>query len=128
MVGGQGSRPEGCQPELSAIGYRWRLHPAVDRQIDELRRQDAAAIYAQMDVVRLVGHSAARHLREDVYELEAHGIDQSYRHLFSAEGSRGRLLLAVVLFAKHTQKTPRSVIDLALRRRDQWRAKGRSRA
>jgi phage-related protein len=93
-----------------------------------LRREDAAAIYAQMVVVRVVGHSVARHLREDVYELEAHGIDQSYRLLFSPEGSKGRILLAVVLFAKHSQKTPKSVIDLALHRRDQWRAKGRTRA
>ena len=36
--------------------------------------------------------------------------------------SKGRILLAVVLHEKHTQKTPKHVIDLAKDRRDRWRA------
>ena len=36
--------------------------------------------------------------------------------------SKGRILLAVVLHEKHTQKTPKPVIDLAKDRPDRWRA------
>jgi len=116
----------GADGAHGAVGHRWRLHPVVDGQIDALPREDAAAIYAKMAVLRTMGHTASRHLREDIYEIEAHGVDNSYRLLFSAEGSKGRILLAVVLFAKHTQKTPKAVIRLALSRRDQWRAHRRS--
>lgn len=35
---------------------------------------------------------------------------------------KGRILLAVVLHEKHTQKTPKQVIDLAKDRRDRWHA------
>ena len=66
--------------------------------------------------------TAARHLVEDIYEVEAHGIDSSYRLLFSSEGTKGRVLLALVLHEKHTQKTTPRVIALARRRRDRWRS------
>ena len=50
------------------------------------------------------------------------GIDNSCRLLFSSEGKKGRVLLAVVLHEKHTQRTPPRVIVLVRRRRDRWRA------
>ena len=80
------------------------------------------SIHAQMLIVRQDGLRAAWHLVEDIYEVEAHGVDNSYRLLFSTEGAKGRILLAVVLHEKHTQKTPKHVIELARDRRDRWRA------
>lgn len=82
------------------------------------------SIHAQMIIVRQDGLSAARHLVEDIYEVEAHGVDHSYRLLFTSEGQKGRVLLAVVLMAKQTQRTPKRVLDLARRRRDDWRLRG----
>jgi len=41
-----------------------------------------------MKIVQQDGLKAARHLGEDIYEVEAHGIDNSYRLLFSSEGKR----------------------------------------
>jgi len=41
-----------------------------------------------MLIVRPDGLRAARHLVEDIYEVEAHGVDNSYRLLFSTEGNR----------------------------------------
>ena len=77
-----------------------------------------------MIIVRQDGLRAACHLLENIYEVEAHGIDRSYRLVFSSEGRKGRILLAVVLLEKKSQKTPKRIIDLALRRRDDWRGRG----
>ena len=77
-----------------------------------------------MVIVRQDGLKAARHLVEDIYEVEAHGVDHSYRLLFSSEGKKGRVLLAVVLLEKKSQKTPKTVIALARQRRDDWRSRG----
>lgn len=85
------------------------------------------SIHAQMTIVKQGGLKAARHLVEDVYEVEAHGVDRSYRVLFSSEGSKGRILLTLVLLEKQTRKTPKSVIELAKRRRNAWRCAQRGR-
>jgi phage-related protein len=111
-----------ARPDQGDVSHRWRIHPIVDKEMDGLRDEDAVSIHAQMEIVRQDGLKAARHLVEDIYEVQAHGVDNSYRLLFSTEGSKGRILLAVVLHEKHTQKTPRHVIDLAKERRDRWRA------
>jgi len=110
------------RPDQGDVSHRWRIHPVVDKQMDGLGDEDAVSIHAQMEIVRQDGLKAARHLVEDIYEVEAHGVDTSYRLLFSAEGAKGRILLAVVLHEKHTQKTPKHVIELARDRRDRWRA------
>jgi phage-related protein len=111
-----------ARPDQGDVSHRWRIHPIVDKEMDGLRDEDAVSIHAQMEIVRQDGLKAARHLVEDIYEVQAHGVDNSYRLLFSTEGSKGRILPAVVLHEKHTQKTPRHVIDLAKERRDRWRA------
>jgi phage-related protein len=77
-----------------------------------------------MIIVRQDGLRAARHLLEDIYEVEAHGIDHSYRLIFSSEGRKGRILLAVVLLEEKSQRTPKRIIDLARKRRDNWRGRG----
>lgn len=43
-----------------------------------------------MLIVRQDGLRAARDLLQDIYEVEAHGIDHSYRLVFSSEGRKGR--------------------------------------
>jgi phage-related protein len=112
------------------VSHRWRFweNARGDRviadEIDALPAEDALSIHAQMIIVRQDGLRAARHLVEDIYEVEAHGIDHSYRLLFSSEGRKGRILLAVVLLEKKSQRAPRRVIDLARRRRDDWRGRG----
>lgn len=110
------------RPDQGDVSHRWRFIPTVGREIDGLPDEDAVSIHAQLRIVQQDGLKAARHLIEDIYEVEAHGIDNSYRLLFSSEGKKGRVLLAVVLHEKHTLKTPPRVIALAKRRRDRWRA------
>jgi phage-related protein len=118
------------RPSAQAVSHRWRFwenrrgDKAIAEQIDALNDEDARSIQAQMVIVRQDGLTAARHLVEDIYEVEAHGVDHSYRLLFSSEGKKGRILLAMVLLEKKTQKTPKSVIELAKRRRDDWRRRG----
>jgi phage-related protein len=112
------------RPDQGDVSHRWRIIPVVDKEMDDLQDEDVVSLHAQMRIVQQDGLRAARHLVEDIYEVEAHGVDNSYRLLFSSEGTKGRILLAVVLLEKHTQRTPRPVIDLAKRRRDLWRANG----
>jgi phage-related protein len=47
-----------------------------------------------------------------------------YRLVFSSEGRKGRILLAVVLLEKKSHRTPKRIINLARRRRDEWRGRG----
>ncbi len=109
------------------VSHRWRFwetrrgDKVVAEEIDALPEEDALSIHARMKIVRDDGLEASRHLREDVHELEANGVDRSYRLQFSSEGARGRVLLALVLLEKRTQRTPKRVVELALRRRDDWR-------
>lgn len=110
-----------------AVSHRWRFwtndrgDKVIAEEIAALPAEDALSIHARLFIVRDEGLTAARHLVEDVYEAEAHGLDHSYRLLFTSEGAKGRILLALVLIEKKTQKTPKRVLDLALHRRDRWR-------
>lgn len=119
-----------ARPSEQAIKHRWRFWEnargdrVVADEIDALPEEDSLSVHAQMIIVRQDGLKAARHLLEDVYEVEAHGIDHSYRLLFSSEGNKGRVSLAVVLLEKKSQKTPKPTLKLALRRRDDWRDRG----
>lgn len=71
--------------------------------------------------VRRNGLVAARHLRGDLYELRAEGLEASYRLLFAEEGAKGRVLLALHGISKKTQRTPPQALDLAERRLADWR-------
>jgi len=118
------------RPSSQRVSHRWRFWEnargdrVIAHEIDALPAEDALSIHAQMIIVRQDGLRAARHLLEDIYEVEAHGIDHSYRLVFSSEGRKGRILLAVVLLEKSSQKTPKRIIDLARKRRDNWRGRG----
>lgn len=111
------------------MSHRWRFweNSRGDRviadEINALAAEDVVSIHAQMLIVRQDGFAATRHLVEDIYEVEAHGIDHSYRLLFSSEGKKARILLAVLLIEKKSQRTPRRSIELAQKRRDDWRSR-----
>lgn len=93
--------------------------------LDHLTDEDAAEVFDAMKEVRDTGLSAARHLRGDVYEVRADGPGGSFRVLFSSEGAKGRILLALTALAKKTQRTPPDAIELAARRLADWRRRAR---
>ncbi len=109
---------------------RWRdYRTAAGRRpikefIDRLSDVDAAAVVAAMKDVRETGLAAARHLRGEIYEVRADGDRQTFRILFAPEGRRSQVLLALEGFSKKTQKTPSEKIQLAERRRADWRRRG----
>jgi phage-related protein len=110
---------------------RWRHYETVAGKrpvlefIHKLPDADKAAVLAAMQEVRRDGTRAARHLRDDLYEVRADGERVIYRILFAREGTRGQILLSLVAFHKKTQKTPPRQIELAERRLRDWRSRGR---
>lgn len=86
-----------------------------------LSDEDVAVIVDAMKEVADVGLSAARHLREDLYEVRA----RNFRIPFAPEGQYGQVLLALEGFTKKTPKTPPHKIELALKRLADWRSRGR---
>ena len=98
-------------------------HRPVREYIRSLAAEDAAEVLAAMDEVVERGLEAARHVREDLYEVRAWGSHQTYRILFAPEGRYGQVLLALEGFSKKTRKTPPEKIDLALARLRDWRAR-----
>ena len=78
-------------------------------------------------LLTLEGLPAAKHLRGDIYEVKADASTRSFRLLFSTEGRRGNVLLALSAFVKKTQKTPKQELDLAERRLVDWRGRGKRR-
>jgi phage-related protein len=99
----------------------------VKEFIAELDDADAEEVLAAMKDVQTNGLVAARHLRGEIYEVRAESARNNYRVLFATEGRRNRVLLALVVIPKKTQKTPAGTIDLAERRLRDWRARGRPR-
>ncbi|MGA7704121.1 MAG: type II toxin-antitoxin system RelE/ParE family toxin [Solirubrobacteraceae bacterium] len=116
--------------EPRPIRRRWRDYRTasgrspVEEFIDGLSDSDTAAVLAGMEEVRDRGLRAARHLEGEVWEVRVDGDRVIYRILFAEEGSRGQVLLALEGFNKKTQKTPPSVIKLAMRRLADWRRRG----
>ena len=114
------------------IKRRWRHYATpsgarpVDTYLDELTDDDAARVLARMAKIRVEGTPAARHLVEDLWEARIDGHGVTHRILFTEEGSKARILLAIDGFTKKSPKTPVRIIKLALRRRDEWRSRGAS--
>jgi phage-related protein len=84
--------------------------------------QDRRAILGAMNELRLEGPRAARHLRGDVYEVRVRTATGQFRVLFSQESRT--VLLALLGYAKHSQRIPRQVLELAERRLRDWRDRG----
>src|SRR5438270_5216459 len=78
----------------------------VKDEFADLSDEDLSEVLAEMALVRKYGLDAARHLRGDIYEVRADGVDQSYRILFAKEGRYGQILLALEAFSKKQQRTP----------------------
>jgi phage-related protein len=79
-----------------------------------------------MREVRERGTTAARHLRGDIYEVRADAATRSFRLLFSCEGKYSQVLLSLSLYEKRTQRAPTREIELAEKRLNEWRARGRN--
>lgn len=116
-----------------AVRRRWRFYATVagHKPVLEFLRDlvpehaaDAAQIAEEMENIRQEGTRAARKLSGDIYEVRIDGDRVIYRVLFSVEGERGRILLALEAFSKKTQKTPPQLIELAERRLADWRRRG----
>lgn len=115
------------------VQRRWRFYAtaAGRKPVLEFLREllgahpgDAAQIAEEMEHVRRLGLRAARKLTGNLYEVRIDGDRVIYRVLFSVEGERGRILLAIEAFSKKTQKTPPQTIALAERRLADWRGRG----
>ena len=110
---------------------RWRAYRTpsgrnpVGEFIRDLPDEDAEEVLAAMKDVRLNGPSAGRHLRGSIWEVRADAPGGAFRILFSQEGKRSQVLLALVPLAKKTQKTPDEAIRLAERRLSDWHTRGR---
>lgn len=79
-------------------------------------------MFAAMRAVAQDGTRAARHLEGDLWEVRADGDKATYRVIFSEEGKRSQVLLALEAFSKKTQKTPRRTIKQAKQRLKTWRS------
>ena len=92
--------------------------------IDELTDEEVASIVAGMKEVIEIGLAAAKHLRDDIYEVRADAATRSFRVLFAAEGRYSQVLLSLSAFEKRTQKTPPRELALAEGRLRDWRTRG----
>lgn len=97
----------------------------VKNFIDSLDKFDRLAIYAAMGDVRESGLRSAKHLRGDIWEVRADGLNNIYRVLFATEGRYSQVLLSLEAFAKKTQKTPSAKLSLADRRFRDWRSRSK---
>lgn len=115
------------------VRRRWRdYRTATGRRpvkefITALSDDDQTEIAAAMKDVTDHGLSMARHLRGEIYEVRASGVQQEFRVLFAVQGARSQILLSLEAFSKKTRKSPPPKIQLAERRLRDWRKRGRGR-
>ncbi len=93
--------------------------------LDSLGDEDAADVIAAMKVVAKEGVRVAKHVEGEIYEVKAEGDRQSFRILFAREGEHDQVLLALEAFSKKQGRLPRETIELAKRRLNDWRGRGR---
>ena len=86
--------------------------------------EDRAAVLEEMRYVREHGVKAARHIRDEIYEVRASHNTNIYRILFAREGHFKHILLSLEGFHKKTQETPLYEIELAERRLVDWLRQG----
>ena len=110
---------------------RWRYYESVSGRkparefIDALTSEVRREIFAEMKMVRDEGMKRARHLRGDLYEVRVSHSGNIYRVIFSREGSRHHILLALESFQKKTQKTPAKILEAAEKRLHDWRSRAK---
>jgi phage-related protein len=93
--------------------------------IADLDDGDAAAVLAAMKDVEKNGLRVDEHLQDEIYEVKADGVRQTFRILFAAVGLHDQVLLSLEGFSKKTQKTPPGKIRRAKQRLLEWRTRGR---
>jgi phage-related protein len=110
---------------------RWRDYRTaagarpVKAFIDKLTDEEAAAVVAAMKDVAEHGQTAARHLRDQIYEVRTEAERRAFRILFAQETKF--ILLSLSGFQKKSARTPVSEIDLAESRLTDWRRRARAR-
>lgn len=109
---------------------RWRFYRTsggkcpIEEFLDSLSDEDKAEVAAAMKEVQEEGTRVTHHIRNEIYEVIASGKNRQYRILFSQEGKRDHILLALEGFVKKTEKVPESEIRRAQKRLDDWRSRG----
>lgn len=96
-------------------------------KLQVLDPDDAASIVAELRRVAVKGlrWKTVRHLRGDIYEVRISGRRADYRLLFGVEGSRGQILLSLLLYEKKSRTTPARIINLAESRLRDWRRRAK---
>lgn len=102
-----------------AVSY---LDVVVEREVAELPRDMQAKLRRIADMIEQLGLSAMRepyikHLQGKLWEMRMTGRDGIARAIYVT--ASGKCVVIVRAFAKKTQKTPRSEIEMALKRAEQ---------
>ena len=121
-------------PPTTPYRRQWRFFTTstgadiVQRELDALGAQQAAALVGEMRVIARLGlhEGGARHLRSAVWEVRAESDQVAIRALFAKQGRYGQVLLALHIFKKKTRQTPPRLIELAERRLRDWTDRGRA--
>jgi phage-related protein len=103
-------------------GMRWTvelLDKRVERELDELPVDMRARFRRIVELLQESGVEAARapHVRplgRGLYEMRMNGRDGIGRAVYVH--AHGPCLVVVLVFVKKTQKTPKDVLELALKR------------
>jgi phage-related protein len=98
------------------------LDMIVEREVAELPKDIQAKLRRIADMIEQLGLSAMRepyikHLQGKLWEMRMTGRDGIARAIYIT--ASGKRVVIVRAFTKKTQKTPRSEIELALKRAEQ---------
>lgn len=82
-----------------------------------------AKVLSDLERLAMIGNELreprSKHLQDGIFELRTMQGSNIVRLLYFYD--RGQMVIVTNGFVKKTQRTPRSEIDLALRRRDEYR-------
>ena len=95
------------------------LNATVDAELEALPPDMYGALLADLELIKDMGLQRVRgpyvdHLEGPLWEMRLKGKDGIARAIYVA--ARGQRVVAVRVFVKKTQKTPRREIELALKR------------
>lgn len=116
--------------ETKPDARRWRFYETVSGSkpvldyLNTLSPKEQEKVRTGMAAVKTQGLKAARHLQQGLYQVYAETGLKSLRLLFSPEGKRGTILLAVHIYDKNTDRMPKQIVELALARLADWRRRG----
>ncbi len=95
------------------------LNEAVEQELDDLPREFRASFerivhLIEIDGLHKVHEPYTKHLQGPLWEMRLKGKDGIARAVYVT--MRDRRIVVVHVFIKKTQKTPRRVLEIALRR------------